>query len=77
MVMMSDGCDANASRFQGFSLSLAFPTESEAQAAFQSLSEGGKVNMPLTKTFWSPCFGMLEDKFGIGWMVTIISEHTK
>jgi PhnB protein len=77
MLMLSDGCEAGASKFQGFSLSLAFPTETEAQAAFRALSEQGKVNMPLTKTFWSPCFGMLEDKFGIGWMVTVISEHTK
>ena len=61
-------------QFGGFSLSLSLPTEADAQKAFAALSEGGKVTMPLMKTFWSPCFGMLEDKFGVGWMVTVFAE---
>lgn len=69
-VMASDGCETGGS-FEGFALSLAFPSEVEAQRAFAALSEGGKVNMPLAKTFWSPCFGMVADRFGIGWMVTV------
>lgn len=69
-VMASDGC-TTAGGFSGFSLSLTAPTQVDAQKAFAKLSEGGRVTMPLDKTFWSPCFGMLEDKFGVGWMVTI------
>lgn len=69
-LMASDGCEAGA-RFEGFSLSLSVPTEGEAKKAFAALSEGGEAKMPLTKTFWSPCFGMLTDRFGIGWMVSV------
>jgi PhnB protein len=72
MVMASDGCSTESPGFKGFSLSLAVSTEAEADRAFNALAEGGKVQMPLTKTFWSPRFGMLEDRFGIGWMVNVV-----
>ncbi|MCA9044345.1 MAG: hypothetical protein KDA69_08495, partial [Planctomycetaceae bacterium] len=64
------GCD-DKSKFDGFRLSLAFQTEVEAKVAFDRLAEGGQIQMPLTKTFWSPCFGMVTDKFNVGWMVTV------
>jgi PhnB protein len=48
--------------------------EAEAERAFTTLSDGGQVRMPLTKTFWSPRFGMLADRFGIGWMVSVVAE---
>lgn len=70
-VMASDGCGPEANPFHGFSLSLSVATEAEADRYFNALAQGGKVNMPLTRTFWSPRFGMLEDKFGIGWMVSV------
>ncbi len=70
ILMASDGSHEGA-KFDGFSLSLAVPTEGEAKRAFAALSAGGAVKMPLTKTFWSPCFGMLTDRFGIGWMVSV------
>ncbi|MDB6117738.1 MAG: phnB [Verrucomicrobiaceae bacterium] len=70
-LMASDGCEEGDGTFHGFSLSVAFPTEAEAQTAFAALSEDGKVTLPLGKTFWSPCFGMLEDRFGMGWMVSV------
>jgi PhnB protein len=70
--MASDGCE-EGQKFDGFSLSLAVPTEAEANRAFAALSEGGQVKMPLAKTFWSPCFGMLTDRFGIGWMVSVVT----
>lgn len=73
MVMASDGCDPG-SGFSGFALSLAVPTEAEADRVFAALADGGKVQMPLVKTFWSPKFGMLTDRFGISWMVGIFSE---
>jgi PhnB protein len=70
VLMASDGMREGGS-FDGFSLSLTTPTEGEARRAFAALAEGGKVGMPLAKTFWSPCFGMVTDRFGIGWMVTL------
>jgi len=73
-VMMSDGCDSN-SNFAGFSLSLALPDKDAAQRAFTALSEGGTVTMPLGKTFWSDCFGMVTDRFGLGWMITILDPN--
>jgi PhnB protein len=69
-LMVADDCTGQP-RFDGFRLSLALPTEADAQHAFAALSAGGNVQMPLTKTFWSPCFGMITDQFGVGWMITI------
>jgi len=76
-VMASDGCAAEKPNFQGFSLSLGVPNETEADRAFAALSDGGQVRMPLTKTFWSPRFGMVEDRFGVGWMVSVIPAEQK
>lgn len=69
-LMASDGCGED-SHFDGFSLSLTVPTKAEADRTFAALAEGGQVRMPLTKTFWSSCFGMLTDRFGISWMITV------
>ena len=74
-VMASDGCD-DQSKFDGFRLAMAVPTEAEAQKAFQSLAAGGSVQMPLSKTFWSPCYGMVTDKFNVGWMVMVPGEQS-
>lgn len=70
LVMASDGREAGTS-FEGFSLSLTVPTEDEAKRAFAALAEGGQVRMPLGKTFWSACFGMVQDRFGVNWMITV------
>jgi PhnB protein len=70
VLMASDGCE-EGSRFAGFSLALSVPTEAEAGRAFAALAAGGQVQMPPAKTFWSPCFGMLTDRFGIGWLVSV------
>jgi PhnB protein len=70
VVMASDG-GSDKPGFSGFSLSLSVPTEAEADKTFAALAEGGQVQMPLCKTFWSPRFGMLTDRFGIGWMVSV------
>lgn len=72
-LMASDGCSADKAKFEGFSLSLAVPSAAEADRAFAALADGGKVQMPLGKTFWSPRFGMVEDRFGIGWMVSVVA----
>lgn len=75
-IMASDGCDEGAG-FNGFRLSLALSTEAEADRAFNALAQGGSIQMPLSKTFWSPRFGMLTDRFGIGWMVTVVENPAK
>ena len=69
-VMASDGCSEGGS-FQGFSLSLTAANEADAHKKFNALAEGGQVQMPLGKTFWSPCFGMVADRFGVAWMVIV------
>ncbi len=74
-VMASDGRSDEKPAFEGFSLAVSVANEAEADRVFAALSKGGKVQMPLTKTFWSPRFGMLEDRFGIGWMVSVTTEH--
>lgn len=70
VVMASDGCDPE-SGFGGFSLSLAVASEAAADSAFAALADGGTISTPLGKTFWSPRFGMLTDRFGVGWMVGV------
>jgi PhnB protein len=73
IVMMSDGECSGKPNFEGFSLSLTVKTPGEADRFFNALADGGKVQMPLSKTFWSPRFGMVADRFGVGWMVNVAS----
>jgi PhnB protein len=75
-LMAADGCCADKPAFQGFSLSLTVDTEAEAGQFFAALAEGGQVRMPLGRTFFSPSFGMVTDRFGIGWMVIVAQEET-
>lgn len=72
LLMASDG-NSEGTSFSGFSLSLAVSTEAEAKQIFSALAEAGHVTMPIGKTFWSPCFGMLVDRFGMGWMISAIA----
>ena len=74
ILMASDGRCEGETSFEGFSLSIAVPDETEAERVFAALSEGGLVTMPLEKTFWAPKFGMLQDKFGVGWMVSVMHK---
>lgn len=70
-VMASDGRCLGKPSFQGFSLSLTAANEAEAERLFAALGEGGQVQMPLAKTFFSPRFGMIADRFGVSWMVIV------
>ncbi len=70
-LMLSDGNSDMQPSFKGFSLTLSAADPAEAERKFNALQQGGKVTTPLGKTFWSPCFGMLEDKFGVSWMVMV------
>jgi PhnB protein len=69
--MASDGRCQGAPAFQGFALSLTAADEAQADRLFAALGEGGQVQMPLSKTFFSPKFGMVADKFGVSWMVYV------
>ncbi len=73
-VMASDGRCQGPPSFQGFSLSVSVADNAEAERVFEALSDGGQVQMPLGKTFFSSKFGMLTDRFGIGWMVIVGAE---
>jgi PhnB protein len=70
-VMASDGRNEGKPNFQGFALSLSVKDEAEADKVFGALGQGGQVQMPLSKTFFSPKFGMVQDKFGVGWMILV------
>lgn len=72
-IMASDGC-GEAPPMSGFSLSLSLPTADEAKRAFEALAPNGTIRLPLGQTFWSSCFGMLEDQFGLGWMIGVTPE---
>jgi PhnB protein len=70
-LLISDGRCTGGPNFSGISLALSVQTEADADRIFNALADGGKVNMPLAKTFFSPKFGMVADKFGVGWMVMV------
>jgi PhnB protein len=70
-VLASDGQCSGRPSFQGFSLSLTVHSDSEAERLFAALADGGQVQMPLTKTFFSSRFGMVADRFGVSWMVFV------
>jgi PhnB protein len=69
--MTSDGRNSGTPKFEGFALTIAAKTEAEADKLFGALSDGGQVTMAMHKTFFSPRFGMLADKFGVNWMILV------
>jgi PhnB protein len=73
-VMASDGRCTGKPSFQGIALSVTVPNEAEAERRFAALAQGGKVQMPLAKTFFSPRFGMVADRFGVSWMIVVDPE---
>jgi PhnB protein len=70
-VMASDGHAQGQPKFEGFSLSLDAKDEAEADRMFAALADGGNVHMPLGKTFFAKRFGIVADRFGVGWMVIV------
>jgi PhnB protein len=76
-VMASDGMAQGKPEFKGFSLTINAKDEADAERLFGALSQGGQVHQPLIKTFFSPKFGMLADKFGVGWMVLVEQQQAK
>jgi PhnB protein len=71
-VLVSDGRCSGPVSFQGFALSLTVPDDAEAERSFAALSDGGQVQMPLARTFFSSKFGMVADRFGVLWMVYVM-----
>jgi PhnB protein len=69
-MLLSDGC-GEGQKLQGFSLAITLQDEAEAKRAFEALSAGGEVDMPLTKTFFAIAFGMVRDRFGVSWMIMV------
>ena len=70
-VMASDGRSTGQPNFSGIMLSIAVDSEAKADKLFNGLADGGQVTMPMGKTFFSPRFGMVADKFGVGWMILV------
>jgi len=75
LVMLSDGMGKGRPDFKGFSLTLTAKDDAEADKLFAALGVGGQVQMPLGKTFFSPRFGMVADKFGVSWMVIVLPKE--
>lgn len=67
----SDGMCQGKPEFKGVSLALEMPTDAEAETVFAALGDGGQVQMPMTPTFFSSRFGMVADRFGVSWMITV------
>ena len=74
MIMCSDGMRPDKLNFQGFSLALSVANEAAADKAFNALAKEGTVQMPIGKTFFSPRFGAVADKFGVSWMVMVDTQ---
>jgi len=75
ILMASDGIETLPQPdIKGVTLNLEAKDDAEAQKLFAALSEGGKVQMPLAKTFWSSLSGMLTDRFGVSWMVNVADQ---
>ena len=71
-LVASDGRCTGKPNFQGFALSLTAKDKAEAERLFKSLGDGGQVQMPMSKTFFSEAFGMVADRFGVSWMVIVM-----
>jgi PhnB protein len=76
-VMASDGRCVGEPNFQGFSLSIQVADPAEADKLFAALSDGGNITMPLGKTFFSPRFGVVDDRFGVHWMIHVAAEEER
>ena len=70
-VMASDGRVQNKPKFEGFALSISPKDEADAERLFKALSDGGQAQMPLAETFFAKSFGMVADRFGVGWMIIV------
>ena len=70
-IMASDDRAQGKPKFEGFALSISSKDEADAERVFKALADGGQVQMPLGKTFFAKSFGMVADRFGVGWMIIV------
>jgi len=70
-LMLSDGQCSGKAEFKGIMLSITAPTDADARKWFDALADGGQVMQPLTPTFFTSSFGMLTDRFGVGWLLMV------
>ncbi len=70
-VMASDCHGQGKPEFKGISLSISAANDAQAERLVAALADGGKVNQPLTKTFFSSRFGVATDRFGVTWMIVV------
>lgn len=70
-LMISDGMSPEPGSFSGFSLALEAKDGAQARRWFDALGDGGRVEMPFGETFFAEHFGMVADRFGVGWMVIV------
>ncbi|MEZ5718245.1 MAG: VOC family protein [Burkholderiaceae bacterium] len=70
-IMASDGQRPGEGLFKGFSLSITAATDAQARRLFDALADGGHIQMPFGPTFFAAAFGMVADRFGVGWMVIV------
>lgn len=70
-LMADDGMGPEKTEFKGIALTINVADDAEARRVFDALGEGGTIDMPLAKTFWTSSFGMLHDRFGVPWMVNV------
>ena len=68
-LMLSDGMRGGSGKFLGIALTLQYDTEAEAKRTYETLAREGTVVMPMGSTFFSPCYGVVIDRFGVQWMV--------
>jgi PhnB protein len=76
-VMATDAMGKGPLEFKGFSLALSAKDVAEAERFFAALADGGQVHQPLIETFFSPRFGIVADKFGVGWMLVVEQQAAK
>ena len=74
-IMATDGYCGGEPKFAGVTLSITVPDAETGERVFEALAEGGEIKMPFGETFWSPGFGMLDDRFGVAWMVNTFSDR--
>ena len=75
VVMASDGFCTDKPSFHGFSLSISVADDAEAKRVFDALADGGQVQQPLVKTFFSSSFGMVADRYGVQWMIVVPQDQ--
>lgn len=74
LLMGSDAPPEMYAEPQGIYVSVHAPSAADGERIFNAFAEGGRVTMPFQKTFWSPGFGMVKDRFGTPWMVNVAAE---